>query len=139
MLSQCNPCHRCIIFCKKFRQVSWWSHLLWQPCVVSQHCEPGDCKNKETHEGTKNRLRSNGWDHFSTATLSYDMQFLIWWHHSLGPLKESVGISQAYKPEQKNRHQSCYTFEVTDMEKNSFGNHSWVTELLEDVYTAKLN
>ena len=80
--------------------------------TLSQHCEPGDCENKETHEGTKNRLRSNGWDHFSTATLSYDMQFLIWWHHSLGPLKESVGISQAYKPEQKNRHQSWYTFKV---------------------------
>ena len=94
--------------------------------TLSQHCEPGDCENKETHEGTKNRLRSNGWDHFSTATLSYDMQFLIWWHHSLGPLKESVGISQAYKPEQKNRHQSCYTFKVTDWEK-------WVVEIIVEL------
>ena len=56
---------------------------------------------------SQSRMRCYGWCYFSLSTLTYGLQFLIWWHHSSFPFLDG-------------KHEELFAELHTDQEATSF-------------------
>ena len=81
------------IFCPKFSHPS--TYVKWGICrfIVPQHTiqrflplySAVGFFFEKFDPRSQSRMRCYGWRYFSLSTLTYGLQFLIWWHHSSFP------------------------------------------------------